>query len=120
MKALVASLATAVLLCIVVLIRSGFAQPTFNCGGPYDGCSLEICINDPGTCPPQIGGGTPPYSYLDTTPVMVYSCVPFGNGCGDTLNTTYCSVICYTGKNLFGDCVNDICGFSEMTNTCPH
>jgi hypothetical protein len=120
MKALVASLAIAVLLCIVALIRRAFAQATSQCGGPYDGFSFEICINAPGICPPQIGGGTPAYWYIDNSPVMIFSCVPMGNGCGDTQNTTYCSVICWAEKNMYNDCVNNVCGFSQTTNTCPH
>ncbi len=119
MKALIASLVTAVLLCVVVLVRSGFAQANFTCAGPYPGCTFQQCTLTDGVCPP--GGDNPgvPFMHATYTPVSVFSCVPVGINCPpETVVRTYCSVTAYAALDVHGDCSDATCFFDETVKQC--
>jgi len=105
MKALVTSLTAGVLLCVLMLSRSGLAQATWNCNS-FEGCPNNQCIASDAFCP---AGTAMPYE-MDTS-VTVWSCVPAEQGpCGDTDFIPYCTVSGYSNITLQGKCVNNICG----------
>jgi hypothetical protein len=119
MKTLFASLATALLLCTVILVRNGFAQSNYVCSGPFTGCSLETCIMSAGNCPAGGMNAGAQYSYCDFTPVSVHTCVPPGNGCNQhAVNKAYCSVICWQSRSMDLTCMDSLCDFSETVDQC--
>jgi hypothetical protein len=121
MKSILTSVATAVALCIFVLVQNGFGQANWSCEYTLLGCSLEFCVPQDGNCPLDIvQNAGAAYSFVDTAPVSVYSCSPIpGTGCNqNAFNEPFCSLIAYQGPNVGGVCDNDLCGWSETVNQC--
>jgi hypothetical protein len=115
MKSVVVFLATLVLCCLVVLLRSAFAgNVTLCCGGPWDGCPSTgaTCYSATGNCPSGA-----PYLALQDTMLSVYSCVPMGPGCEMNVNRWWCSKNGYDNE-VNGLCGNKVCQFYEYVDQC--
>jgi len=120
MKALIASLAAVVLLCLLVLIGKGLANnQTWYCDGPYVLCTASSCISQGGTCPQGGMNAGMPYSFVVTVPEDVWYCVPVGPGCNDSKNLPWCSYLCYQTRGMTGTCLNNLCADSSTMPQCP-
>ena len=117
MKALVTSLAVAILLCVSILISSALANPaTLCCGGPYDGCpySGPTCYASGGTCPDT---GQAYGAVIDYT-LSVWSCVSLKQlGCNDNILYHWCLLETFDSQN-HGICGTFRCNINQDVLQC--
>jgi hypothetical protein len=118
MKALVASLAAAVLLCLVASIGSALAQATWICAGPFPGCPDVKCVAGSGTCP---AGGNEGMTYhaVSQQEVDVTNCAPTpSTGCENDTFQPYCIAFGYVSMGESGTCVDFLCTLNSDVLQC--
>ena len=110
MKAIAVISFTCLLVCLAILVRTGYTQPTYKCRTD-DGCNTE-CYHDPGIC----GDDVTPYNYLDNTTVRVSACTPTGPGCSMNVMLPYCYSVGYQNVN----CQNIVCFLDTSLPQCSN
>lgn len=119
MKAIVASLAAAAILCIVILAQNALAQADWGCYGPQWFCNDNSnCTAQSGTCPAGGKNAGTAYSYVTTFSSDVWVCEPGDPGCNDTVLLPYCNFSCYQSRGMSGVCINMLCNDWDSLLQC--